>query len=253
MPDPLAVAKANKIIEEYNIKYPGQYTIQQIINARGLVLREAPLESCEGNIVFSDNTGVITINRDTEEETRKCFTAAHELGHFENEKIKFKACTFEEIAGIKRNSPNELKANDFAAELLMHDEWFTGYVKGKKLNANLLKETAKHFNVSLSAAAVRYAEIGTYPSAIVMSTGGIVKWSSINKSFPIQFIRWGNQVSDLSYTSDFFKGDTIPDEAEDVPARAWFRESFYIKDSDRVFEFNIPMRRYNSILSVLYF
>lgn len=135
----------------------------------------------------------------------------------------------------------------------MHEKWFVEYVKRKKVDARLLKDTAENFTVSLTAAAIRYSEVGTYPTAVVMSTGGLVKWSSINKEFPIQFIRWGVKCSEHSYTSDFFQGKEIPFEAEDVPARAWFRESFYIKDTDRVFEFNIPMKNYNSILTVLYF
>ena len=42
-------------------------------------------------------------------------------------------------------------------------------MKSKKLNANLLKETVEHFNVSLSSAVVRYAEIKTNTAVIVMS------------------------------------------------------------------------------------
>ena len=251
--DPLSAANARNIIKKYCITAPLQYTISQIINAEGLAYREAALNGCAGNIIFDRSKGVITVNENAKEETQKRFIAAHELGHFENEKTKFKACSFEDIAGVKRTSPAETNANDFAAELLMHEEWFVNYVRGKKLKANLLKDTASYFHVSLSAAAIRYAEAGTYPSAIVMSTNWYVKWSAINKAFPIQFIRWGEKVSDLSYTSDFFKGDPIPEEAEDVPARAWFKESYYIKDSERVFEFNIPMKNYNSILTVLYF
>ena len=251
--NPAAAANARKLIQTYFIKYPQQYTVEQIINAEGLAYQEEDLTGCAGNIVFSERHGVITVSCSIKEKTQKIFTAAHELGHFENERIKFKACSFEDIAGIKRTSPAETSANDFASEFLMHEPWFEKYVRGKKLNSKLLKDTANYFNVSLSAAAIRYAEIGSYPCAIIMSTDWHVKWSAINKAFPIRFIRWGVKVSDLSYTSDFFKGDEIPTEAEDVPARAWFKESFYIKDSDRVFEFNIPLTNYNSILTVLYF
>lgn len=251
--DPIAAANAKKLIQTYFIKYPRQYTIEQIINAEGLAYQEENLSGCAGNIVFSERHGVITVNSNIKEQTQKIFTAAHELGHFENERTKFKACSFEDIAGIKQTSPVERSANYFASEFLIHQPWFEKYIKGKKLDGRLLKDTASYFNVSLSAAAIRYTDIGSYPCAIAMSTDGKVKWSVINKNFPVQFIRWGVKVSDLSYTSDFFKGDEIPTEAEDVPARAWFRDSFYIKDSDRVFEFNIPMKNYNSILTVLYF
>jgi len=40
---------------------------------------------------------------------------------------------------------------------------------------------------------------------------------------------------------------------EDIPAEAWFPESFYLKKDERVNEFNIPMPNYKSVLTVLYY
>ncbi len=73
-----------------------------------------------------------------------------------------------------------------------------------------------------------------------MSRDSTIKWCSINKDFRIQFIRTGVSVSELSYAWDYFNGNPIPEEAQDIPARAWFKESFYIKKNERVYEFHIP-------------
>jgi Zn-dependent peptidase ImmA (M78 family) len=43
--------------------------------------------------------GCLWLSRLTET-TQINFTTAHELGHFENEKIKFKACKDEDVIGI---------------------------------------------------------------------------------------------------------------------------------------------------------
>ncbi|GBD92183.1 hypothetical protein BMS3Abin04_02918 [bacterium BMS3Abin04] len=86
-----------------------------------------------------------------------------------------------------------------------------------------------------------------------MSTNEIIKWSSYNDSFPYKYIEWESKVNKLSYTWDYFNGDEIPAETEDVPAEAWFWNAYYVKKNDRVYEFNIPFKNYNSILTVLYF
>lgn len=90
----------------------------------------------------------------------------------------------------------------------------------------LLKDTAAYFNVSLSATVIRYSEIGPRECAIVMSKNCVIKWSVINKSFPHQFIRWGNKVSKLSYAYDIFEEKPYPEDGEGIPAEAWFKESF---------------------------
>lgn len=162
-------------------------------------------------------------------------------------------CGFEDVTGLKRTSPREMSANDFAAEFLMHEPWFVERVKGKKLTVELLKETANYFDVSLTSVAIRYAEIGTHPAAIVMSREGIVKWSAINKSFPYQFIKWGVKVDTLSYVHDIFEGKPYPKNGDDVPAEAWFKGSYYLKKDERVNEFNIPMMNYRSVLTVLWY
>jgi Zn-dependent peptidase ImmA (M78 family) len=267
----IAVANAKKIINELYISFPKQYTIPQIINARGLTYREAELTGSVGNIIFNNVNGVVTVSSGLKLETQKVFTAAHELGHFENEKLKFKSCTFTDVFGINVNASKEAAANDFAAELLMHEPWFLEFTGNKKLNIKLLSNCAEHFSVSLSAVAIRYAEIGTVPSAILLSTKGIVKWRHINKNFPYQFLRPGLKVHEMSYAFDLHdtmlqkakgnfsydemkqKLDKVPAE-EDIPAYAWFDEDFTLRGNReiRIMEANFPMHNYESVLTLLW-
>ena len=267
----LAVANANKLIEKYCIKTPNQYSLEEILNAEGLFYTEEKLDGLAGNVVFSVNSGIITVNSNLETEAQKIFTAAHELGHFENERVTFKACAFEDILGIKRSSPTETAANDFASELLMHKPWFVEFTENKKFNTKLLSECAEYFSVSLSAAAFRYAEIGYTPSSIIMSTNGIVRWSSISKYFPYNFIRNGTKVHNMSYAFDIHsaiqkyslrkytyeemkhKFAEVPVE-DDIPAYAWFNEDFFLNGNKniRIMETNVAMPSYNSVLTILW-
>jgi Zn-dependent peptidase ImmA (M78 family) len=254
----ISKANARKLIEKYCLEKPEEINLPNIIYAENLVLKEEELDSCEGKIIFDSEKGIVTINNKIKEQSQKNFVMAHELGHFINEALTkpllkgeavFK-CGFEDFYG--KNKTLETDANDFAAELLMPENWMIKVVKGKMLNGKLIEDTAKYFNVSLTAAAIRYSEVGTRECAVVLSKDGFVKWSSINKSFKYQFIRPKNKVNSLSYTYDFFKGSAIPNTEEEIPAEAWFNECYNIDKKDKVYEFNVPMPRYNSVLSLIW-
>lgn len=251
----LAVANANKLINKYLFKDPKELNenFEAVIYEEGLILKEEELKNCEGRILFDDERGLITINSNIEDKRQKKFTIAHEMGHFFNEKGNGSyKCGFEEIFGNNKSYVREANANDFAAELLMHNEWFSEFTSTKKISVKLFEGISEYFDVSLSAAVLRYSIVGYYPIAVIMSTNKIIKWTSINKNFRFQFIRIGKNVSDLSYAFDFFEGKEIP-LYEDVPVVAWFSEDFKLKNrEERIYEMNIPMRRYNSILTILW-
>ena len=134
----------------------------------------------------------------------------------------------------------------------MPAEWFVKFVRGKRLEARLLGEVAQYFGVSLSAAALRYAEIGTHPVAVIMSKDGKVKWCRINKDFTFKFIRTGSEVKELSYSYEFFKGERIPDQPDKILADAWFAEAYGYKPNYYLYEQNIPMYNYNAVLTLVW-
>ena len=250
----LAKANAVRLINKYCFKSPKELIndLENMLYAEGLYIKEEEIYDCEGKILFDNNCGVITVDSMSDDKQKR-FTIAHEAGHFFNEKGSGSyKCSFNEFYGSKRNYEREANANDFAGELLMHEKWFVEFTGSQKISYELLSSTAEYFDVSLSAVAFRYSIIGFHPIAVVMSTNKIIKWVSINKNFSYQFIRVGNKVSDLSYAYDFFENKEIP-KYEDIPAEAWFKEDFKLKNRNaRIMEMNIPMKKYNSVLSVLW-
>lgn len=258
--NPLVRANAVNLINKYYLKSPIELDIENLLYAEGLFLKEEELTNCEGKIIFDAENGIITINSLNKDLRQRRFTIAHEMGHFFNERKSGPAnrnisyrCSYDEIYGERSNYQREEYANQFAAELLMHDKWFIDYVKGKKICLNLLRDTAEYFNVSLSAIAFRYAVSGTYPTAIVLSKDGIIKWSVINKYFPYQYISWNKKVSELSYVHDIFVGKDYPKEGGDVPMEAWFDNWDKNIRQKRVNEFNIYMKSYKTVLTILWF
>ncbi len=255
----LPKSHARILLEKYAVDNPTELEIEAIANAEKLIIREDEMSGAIGRITFSNGSGVITIKKDIKEVSQKRFTIAHEMGHFFNERGAGIKTNFDNLTNFYSVGGRERAANEFAAEFLMKSEWFTDFTKGKKLNIDLLKETASYFGVSLSAAALRYAEIGESPMAVIMSKNGIVQWSRINKYFPFTWIPNGYKVNSNSYAFDIFKkrgkGESqsiIHDEPEEVLADAWFWEDYNFKKDFYMIEQNFYMPGYDSIMTILW-
>ena len=250
----LAKANAKKLLKDLYLEHPEDIDLYAIAGVENIFIEERALSSYEGELVFKNGIGIISVDGRLVEQGQKKFTIAHELGHFYNSGKKDSSyfCNGLDIRGVRQNISAEVDANEFAAELLMPEEWFCSYTKGRKFEKSVLSDLAGYFGVSLSAAAMRYAEIGGHPVAIIMSKDGIVKWRRINAYFPFKFIRPGSKVTPSSYAFEFYEGKKIPTEAETILADAWFWEDQNYKKDYFLFEQNIPMYNYNAVLTILW-
>lgn len=253
-PNVIAAANARKLLNKYLIDKPVELDLTAIANAENLSIVTKKLNNCAGKIVWRKSSGLIFISSEIKNENQQRFIIAHELGHycndFENEfSIK---CLPNQIFGLNPSSENEKNANDFASELLMPEEWFLNLVTGKQFDLSLLKNISETFNVSITAAALKYAQHGSTPTTIILSTDGIIKWSKISSGFPFQFIRPNTNINRASYAYNFFTGEKVPDTPETILADAWFWEDNNYRANYFLNELNIPMRNYNSVLTLLW-
>jgi hypothetical protein len=187
----------------------------------------------------------------------KYFTGlAHEMGHYFNEKDIRKPviynCTADDINSFKSNKIWEANANEFASELLMPTEWFKKYTDRQKLNMDLIKNTAEYFNTSLTATAIKYATIGAIPSAVIMSKEGKVVWHCPNEYFPLKWIPKNYKVNKNSKAFNFFKSEEMIEHDNLVPANTWYFEDNRCRDDIYLWEQNIYMPNYNSVLTLLW-
>ena len=206
MPNPTARARARLLLNKYCIGGPIELNLERLANAECLMIEEAALNNYLGMINFGEGYGIIKVSRSIKEYGQKRFVIAHEMGHFYTQKCNQKHCNSNDLLAYKPDSGHENDANEFAAELLMREEWFADFTKKRKVNMELLKDTAEYFKVSLTAAAIRYAEIGNTPIAVILSKNGCVYGSRINPAFPFQFVPRGFKVNHRSNAYDFYKG-----------------------------------------------
>ncbi|MFA6599312.1 MAG: ImmA/IrrE family metallo-endopeptidase [Ignavibacteriaceae bacterium] len=274
--------KAKAVLEDYRMVKREDFDLGDILDGECLIVEEAELKNYLGRISFNSHYGLITIDRNIKEQGQKRFTLAHEVGHYFNEKdtltralpkgeekaltptlsqgargqiqkeSRVYTCTADDLFSFKVNRRREDDANMFAAELLMHRPWFSAFTAKREINFELIKETAEYFNVSLTAAAIRYATIGKYPVAIIFTRDGKKIWSYFSDYFPYKWIEKGFKVGKESTAHYFFKGKETPAEANLIPAFAWFSGDVKCRRDVYFYEQNVVMKNYGSVLTMLW-
>lgn len=156
--------KAEKVLKKLGI-LDAPVPLNKILNHFQINLLDAPSAAYSGMILTTDNRTFIGLNTDECDE-RKRFTIAHELGHFFLENATEKAFV-DDVKTIdngiklqiafrgkqhKKGDYEEMKANAFAASLLMPAKWLIKDLKKFGRDQMLSEKTvmllAKKYEVS---------------------------------------------------------------------------------------------------------
>lgn len=210
---------------------PTDYTLEEIANSIGLIIKKVSISGSDGRILINGDTGIISINSNINYAPRINFIIAHEIGHFILHKelgILF-SDTVKSLSEWYKKGPHEQQANEFASELLMPELLFRYMVNGKPLNIDLIIELSNYFQVSRMAACLRYITHGEYPAMLVFIEYGMIKWKYCSNDFPFPFLRNGTKVPALSVAGDYFYQNRLEEKPEVVDAIEWFPEDFNIK------------------------
>lgn len=158
----------------------------------------------DGLTMFEPSTDEFYIHINTERGNRPDspkgrFTLAHELGHYflPHHRLALMRGTMRPHGSINYLIDNkswkvEREADSYASSLLMPGNAFKAYIRGKVFDFQLLQELADVFKVSLSAAALRFVEIGNYPIMVVYAVDKKIRWARSSEAFPFRRLRHGN-------------------------------------------------------------
>jgi len=130
------------------------------------------------------------------------FSVAHELGHYlldgHLDHILPADGAHTSHAGFISDDAYELEADQFAAGLLMPGTLFRGALGQQDAGLEVVESLAGLCRTSLTATAIRYAELTTDAVAVVISTRGVVDFSFMSetiKSLPqLIWLRKGTPV-----------------------------------------------------------
>ena len=186
------------------------------------------------------------------------FSFAHELGHYFIDEHRYVLESGEWLHRpskyqIKQRDPVEEEADYFASCLLMPESLFTSKCAGPFSSA-LLESLKKDFNVSWSAVASRYVELGAVPIAVVCAENGVLKYKLFSKDFPYKYLlaERDKVVSEFTCAGDYFKNGVTCEDAERVSAKEWFNVYDDLRGID-VNEYCIYQEKYKQTLSILWF
>lgn len=136
------------------MRQPKDIDVEVIAQYCGATVVYEPLMACEARVLGLGDKAIITVNSNSIESRRR-FSAAHELAHWVHDRGKLAAaCT----AATIRNSwgtDREARANDYASDLLLPNSMFVPRVKGRDITFATVDVIREEFNTSMTATAIR--------------------------------------------------------------------------------------------------
>ena len=226
--------------------------LPEVVTQIGLELVFRKAESYEGALLRIKNVprGLIVINSEIREDSRKRFTIAHECGHFllPGQQDLSAPCSKERIENwSERLHRPEFDANRFAAEILMPRNLISAYLQIEP-KMDSVQSIASICGTSLTASGFRLIELTSFRAAFVWSQNNSVVWYKSSLEFG-RWIRRG-ELSEDTFAFDCFKRRRTPQTLESVPASAWLFEKG-LKDGARIWEHSVPLPNYSAVLSLL--
>lgn len=178
---------------------------------------------------------------------RSRFSIAHELGHFHipsHRKRPAAPCRDEDLDVRADTDPRriyEWEANDFAAELLMPRTLFLRDAAGRDPTFQEVAELASpdRYDVSMTAAALRYVETTRETCALVCAKEGVIEWVAKSEGFRYKIPWRGDPVPLRSNATAVFNGEEPASAAEPLDPYVWLE-----REQDR------PLDLYESTLGV---
>lgn len=239
-----------EIISYFGVATPRDIDLDAIAFGLKAEVRYRALVGCEARIVGRGERAIITVNTGRSR-TRQRFSIGHELGHWMRHRGQAEFfCSKADLAEHRSHGPKkEAVANSFAAELLMPTALFRPCCELSRPSLHEFKPIAEEFDVSLTAAAIRFLQFTPEPAAVVQSTNGVVDWAFRGPGFDL-WIEKGRGLDTRTFAYDVTASSLMrPDRMSLVEGDAW-------SDSDRaqdaeVYEHSLVLGSYGSVLTLL--
>jgi Zn-dependent peptidase ImmA (M78 family) len=249
MPE-IAVRRARVVRAEVGYAHPTEMEIEVLAHIRHALVRESPTSGARANLLRLGERGVISVASGLPLDQRR-WAVAHELGHFEiHGAVSYLGvCIGEDLRHSYDTSGHEQEANAFAAELLMPQDLFGPKCDVAKVSWTPIIKLAQEFQVSVTAAVLRFLAFTWDRVAVIACVDGKVAWSQSTRDFGRRLVK-GTPVDQWSLAYDFFKNGEASQIPETVSAAAWVPDA---PDGDEVVEHVLPMPNYGMALSLLWF
>ncbi len=217
-----AQAGAYKVWKAYGFPHPREVPLEDLAMDRGVFVTEGELKGAEGRLIRKKSSGIVTIRSSIRFPGRKRFTIAHELGHWEMHDGHSQFICNEQDMRDYGSSPLEYEANGFAAELLMPTKYFRPFCQKDNPSWVTIEHLAKEFLTTLTATAIRYAQVSKHRLAIVWHERGYVKWCYSDTKRKVPYVSVGMPVP--QYSSAALPENELSTEMDNYDQADWYPE-----------------------------
>ncbi len=148
---------------------------KEICRKLKIVYDEQPFSGFDGLLLVEGETQLIGVSSKISEESRKTFTCAHELGHYYYDLSTggIIRCNRDDLGyGKQQLDAKEIRANQFASELLLPTEFFLKDIKGQKPSWDLVQSLSAKYQTSLQATIARFVNLTHQSCWLVVSKAG---------------------------------------------------------------------------------
>lgn len=256
-----AIAAVKRVYEECGISDPSDLPLDVIINSKNIIIKEEAIDGADGRILMKEGSAIITINSAINFEPKKRFILAHELGHFElhNGINKGYSDNDESLNHSHQNNFNleEVEANEFAAEFLMPTELFQKECKGKVFNHKVIEHLANRFQVSKTAAILKFVkkDNGNHPIFVVCCQDNKMKWFKMSHDWRYySLFERGSEPPSGTVAYDVFKKG-VSYYGEEATQQIWKADWFKTRvDEEEVkfYEYCLFVPSLNYMISVIW-
>lgn len=220
----LAETRAAKLLDRFGINQPQDIVLEDLAYALGVEIVFQALAGAEAHLVRVGDKGGITVSTRIRERGRQRFAIAHEMGHWmlHEGRTQFFRCTAEDMRDYESSS-EEIEANVFASELLMPVRMMNPTFRTTQPGLNIPREMAETFDVSLTAATLRYVTKFKFPLMVAFSSNGCVNWWRRNEELmEYIYLERGQRLMPGSRAVAVAAGDPPDLEMVEVAWEAWF-------------------------------
>lgn len=245
---------ARLVLEELDLEHPADVPIEVLAQMRGVFVKDGRLRGCQGRLTRIDRSATITVSDSIGYAPRRRFVIAHELGHFElhPDSNHIEVCQAVDIKEIY-DEGTEFEANTFASELLMPEAFWKDEVDVDDLSWDLMRALTDAYEVSLTAAAIRFVKLSPARCAVVSCAKKRIQWSVPSPSFRWWIHNRGTELDNYSLASDYFKNQRVTPAWATVSASAWLQHAKFQGDRDYVLkEQCVPVPSLGTTLSLLW-
>lgn len=220
----VAEARAQKLLDRFGLNRPSEIVLEDIAYALGIEISYSPLSGADAHLVRVGDKGGITINERIKERGRQRFAISHEIGHWELHAGRSQVflCTSDDMRDYQ-SSAEEIEANIFASELLMPMRMMLPKYRTMAPGLAVPEDIANRFDVSLTAATLRYVSKFNLPLMVVFSSKGRVTWWRRNdEHMEFIYLEPGQILAANSRAASVSEGESSDSSPETVPWEAWF-------------------------------